>query len=336
MKDRGIMIEFNFITLNDIHISDTNPRARIDNYKTAIMDKLSQTRNICVQVKADAVLLAGDLYNNKNPARNSHRLNQELIKLFKQFPCPIYMIEGNHDLTANRIESLEEQPLGVLFADKTLHQLRHEIIEKKGKQISIVGVPYTEGLDLRSLNIPENKYLSQICVMHINASLTAGGFFKDLIYGYDELEVLSPNIFVLGHYHLDQGIYEKNGKYFVNIGSLSRGSQSEDNIQHLPQIGHIKIIIKDDDEIVYDIKSIKLKIKPAEEVFDLIKKDEEKKESKNIELFVEKLASEAIQKNSSDALDAEKIMDKMDLADIIKKRTLHFINEARLEKAKKL
>lgn len=327
------MTEFNFITTNDIHISDTNPRARLDNYKATIIDKILQAKDHCIRLKADAALISGDLYNNKNPARNSHRLNQELIRVFKLFPCPIYMIEGNHDLTANRIESLEEQPLGVLFADKTLHQLRHEILEKDGKQISLVGVPYTQDLDIDTLDIPENIYTAQICLMHLNASLTSGGFFKERIYGYDELERLSPDIFVLGHYHIDQGIYEKNGKYFINLGSMSRGSQSEDNIQHLPQIGHIKIVIKDN-KTYFDIKPIKINIKPAEEVFDLVKKAEEKKESKNIEEFVEKLASEVIQK-SDKKINVEDIMAQMDLAKVIKERVLHYILEAQLTKAQK-
>jgi DNA repair exonuclease SbcCD nuclease subunit len=281
------------------------------------------------KLNADAVLFAGDLYNLKNPARNSHNLNQELIKEFKKFPCPIYMIEGNHDLTANKLESLEEQPLGVLFADQTLIQLREKILEKDGFRVSLIGIPYTDELDLQSLKIPDKAdSVAQICLMHIYASLKSGNLFRERLYGYDEIEKLPPDIFVLGHYHIDQGIYEQNGKHFINIGSMSRGTIADEDILHHPQIGFIKIAIDDDKKVTKTIRSIKLKIKPAAEIFDLVKKEEEKKESTEIQLFIEKLASEEVKLSAENKNDIEGIIDTMDVAKIVKDKVLYFIQEA--------
>jgi DNA repair protein SbcD/Mre11 len=327
------MTEFIFITANDIHMSDTGPRSRLDNFKETMLGKLAQMRMACLKLHADGAIIAGDLYNLKQPSKNSHRLNQELITEFQQFPCPIYMIEGNHDLTANRLESLREQPLGVLFADKTLQQLRHKVIEKDGHKISLVGIPYTEKLDLNELDIPENKgYLYQICVMHLYATLKKGYQYKERLYGYDELEKLSPDMFVLGHYHIDQGIYEQNGKYFVNIGSMSRGILAEDSITHHPQIGFIKIAIDDEGNKTVRAQAIKLKIKPAEEVFDLEKRAEEKKENDDIQLFVEKLAAETVQAGPNKVESIEDTISKMDMAELVRQRALHYIQEARLKK----
>ena len=138
----ALLTEFIIITANDIHISDNGPRSRIDNFKETVLNKIDQMGMVCRKLNADAAIIAGDLYNLKNPVKNSHNLNRELIKTFKKFPCPIYMIEGNHDLSENRLESIETQPLGVLFADNTLIQLRDETIEKNGVKISLIGVPY--------------------------------------------------------------------------------------------------------------------------------------------------------------------------------------------------
>jgi DNA repair exonuclease SbcCD nuclease subunit len=325
--------DFIFISANDIHISDQNPRARIDDYKEAILGKIGQMRMACSKLNADAALIAGDLFNFKSPAKNSHRLNQELIKEFKQFPCPIYMIEGNHDLTANRLESLEDQPLGVLFADKTLRQLRHEVIEKGGLKISLVGIPYEENLDLEGLKIPENKgYVSQICLMHIYASLNSGKMYNERLYGYDELAKLSPDIFVIGHYHIDQGTYETSGKHFINLGSMSRGTLTEDSILHQPHIGFIKISIDDEGAKSILVRPIKLKIKPASEVFDLVKKEEEKKESVEMQVFVDKLSVEATKVSTEKSGEVTDLLAGMDLAKIIRERTLYYIQEARLAK----
>jgi len=322
------MTEFTFITINDIHISDNGPRSRLDDFKSTVLGKLAQVRAACSKLNADALLIAGDLYNLKNPSKNSHRLNQELIKEFKQFSCPIYMVEGNHDLWANKVESLTEQPLGVLFADKTLIQLREEIISKNEKKISLVGIPYTENIDLSAIKLPEKgDCVSQICVMHIYAGLTTGMLFKERLYGYDELEKLNADIYVLGHYHVDQGIYNNNGKHFLNIGSLTRGVLSEENIDHHPQMGYIRIEIDDNNKISYNIRTIKLKIKPASEIFDLSKREEEQQESLEIQHFVEKLASEAVKSsNPSDSIDD--IINKMDIAKIVKEKAMRFIQKA--------
>lgn len=326
------MTEFIFITANDIHISDQSPRSRIDNFKETVLNKIGQMGTVCNRLNADAALIAGDLFNYKNPAKNSHRLNQDLIKEFKKFNCPIYMIEGNHDLTGNHIESLSDQPLGVLFTDGTLKQLREEIIEKDGKKISLVGVPYTENLDLTDLNIPnKDGFISQICLMHIYASLKSGFLFNERLYGYDELSELSPDIFVIGHYHTDQGIYKNKEKHFINIGAMTRGTLSDENLEHRPQIGYIKIQAADN-SVKYEIQSIALKVKPYNEIFDIEKREEEKKETKEIELFVEKLISETIEETKDSKESIDSLIDKLKITDEVRKRVLSFIQEASVRK----
>jgi DNA repair exonuclease SbcCD nuclease subunit len=326
------MTEFTFITANDIHISDSGPQGRIDDFKSAMLDKLSQMAMACSKLKADAAIIAGDLYNIKNPAKNTHKLNRELIEVFKTFPCPIYMIEGNHDLTANNIGSLEEQPLGVLFADKTLIQLRHEVIQKGDCKISLVGIPFTEGLEPSTLVLPDKEdYSAQICVMHLFAVLKSGNMFGERLYGYDELVRLPADIFVLGHYHIDQGIYESEGKYFINIGSMSRGTLAEESIDHSPQIGLIKIAVNQG-KTEYNIKALKLKVRPAKEVFDLVKKEEQQKQKEEIQIFVDKLATEAVKETVESAKTIDDVIDAMGLVKVIKDRVVHFIQEALAQK----
>lgn len=323
------MTEFTFITANDIHVSDTAPRSRIDDFKGTILNKISQMRAACGKLGADAALYAGDIYNLKNPARNSHELNQDLIREFNKFPCPRYAIEGNHDLTANNLDSLREQPLGVLFEDKTLIQLRHEVIEKDGYKVSLVGIPYTENLEISKLQVPDKSdCVAQICLVHTYASPTPGMLFKEQIHGYKEFAHLSPDVFVFGHYHIDQGIEEIDGKYYVNIGSISRGTLSDEDISHHPQIGFIRITV-DGNDVKINTQAIRLKVKPVDEVFDLKKREEEQKESKEIELFVEKLMTESDGTDIDDTdKDFNEIVRNMDVAQTVKDKVVHFLQEA--------
>lgn len=321
--------DFTFISASDIHVSDTGPRSRLDNFKETVLGKIGQMRSACSKLKADAAIIAGDLYNLKAPSRNSHRLNQELIKEFKQFPCPIYMIEGNHDLTANSLDSLAEQPLGVLFADGTLIRLREAIIEKNGVKVSIVGMPYTENIEVKDFNLaPKGDAAAQIGVLHLYSSVKGGMLFKDRLYGYDELSVLGPDVFIIGHYHLDQGTYEYMGKHFVNLGSMTRGTLGEDDIAHHPRICMTKICVDEVGNPAITVTPIRLKIQPASEVFDLEKKEEEKLEAKEIEMFVEKLSQEAVSGSIAESKTMDDIIDSMGIAKIVRDRVIGFIRAA--------
>jgi len=284
------MSEIIILTAGDVHISDVNPRSRKDNFKETILGKLDQLRSAASKLKADAVLLTGDIYNIKFPIKNSHDLNRELIELFKKFKCPVYAIPGNHDLTADDLETLPEQPISVLFASGFVKNLNHEIISKKGIKVSLVGIPFNKHFSIEALQIPPKEdNTAQICLMHIYAGPQAGKLFKERLYGYNELSVLSPDAFVIGHYHVDQGIQWLEKKCFINLGSISRGTLSDENLEHKPKFGFIRI--SEDGSITAE--SIPLTIKPVEEVFDLKKREEEKKEDQDIQKYVEHLVAEA-------------------------------------------
>lgn len=321
------MADFLFITAGDIHISDHNPRSRKDNFRETILGKIEQMRVACSKLSADGMLLVGDLFNLKNPVRNSHSLVRELIQLFGKFKCPVYMIPGNHDLSGNNLYSLPNQPLGVIFASGAVKNLTHKTISKKGVKISLVGIPFTEKLDLESLKIPSKEdCAAQICLMHIYAGPQPGNLFRERLYGYEELAALSPDIFVIGHYHVDQGISKVKDKYFVNLGSISRGALSDENINHEPKLGFIKISVEKE-KLDIDINAAPLKIKPPEEIFDLVKREEEKKEETEIQKFVENLVLNSSAVEDQDK-NIENILGKMDLEKSVVTRVLHFIQEA--------
>lgn len=293
-----IMNKMTILTAGDIHISDINPKSRTDNFKETILGKIEQLKGLAYTEKADAVLLVGDIFNLKNPTKNSHNLTRELIEIFRMFPCPIYGIPGNHDLTSDSLDTIEQQPISVLFASRAVINLSHEFLIKGTLKVSLVGIPFIKHLEIPEIVMPEKKDADvQICVMHVYASKNSGKIFKEKLYGYDELSVMGSNIFVLGHYHVDQGIEWLDKKCFINLGSISRGSLSDENIQHIPKFGIIKITKKDNSEIDYEINSVPIKIKPAEEVFDLKKRQNEKQQGAEIEKYVELLVTEASSNN---------------------------------------
>jgi DNA repair exonuclease SbcCD nuclease subunit len=323
------MEEIILLTAGDIHISDTNPRSRVDNFKESILDKLEQLKKASIKLRADAVLLTGDLYNLKNPSKNSHDLNRELISLFRGFKCPVYTIPGNHDLTADDLDTIDFQPISVLFASGAIINLSEKpvMLHKKGLKVSLVGIPYRKDLCLNGLKLPSKEDSSvQVCLMHVYAGPKAGKMHKERLYGYDELGALGANIFVLGHYHYDQGIQWQDKKCFVNLGSISRGTLTDERIEHQPKFGFIKIV--SDEGIKIDVDSIPLKIKPPEEVFDLKKREEEEKESLAIEKYVEHLVAEAASTDGKSET-IEDQLNKMNLESSVQNMVMDLIREAR-------
>jgi DNA repair exonuclease SbcCD nuclease subunit len=326
------MIEFTIITANDIHIGDINPRSRVDDFKETILEKIEQIRKECDKRKADAFIIAGDLFNLKNPNKNTHGLVRELIELFKKFKCPVYMIPGNHDMTGNNLESLKDQPLGVLFASGAVINLTDEKLGKKSHKgdpspkVSIVGIPYIDDIDLSSISLPPKEdCIAQICALHLYAGPQAGSVFKEKLYGYDELSSLGSDVFVIGHYHIDQGIQILNGKHFINIGSITRGSLAEENLSHQPKMGVIKIQWEEGKTTI-KTETQELKVKPASEIFDLVKREKEKKEITEIQKFVDQLiigTSSSIERENMETL-----INKLGVATAVKEKTLFYIHEA--------
>jgi len=332
------MDEIILLTAGDIHISDINPRARVDNYKETMLDKIAQLRVAAKKLRADAVLLTGDIYNLKNPVKNSHDLNRELIETFRKFECPVYAIPGNHDLTADDLDTLSAQPISVLFASGALIDLSYPAIsaasnvdiEKNGLKVSLVGVPYLKNLKIPKLKLPhkDKDCAVQVCVMHVYAGPKTGKMHKEQLYGYNELGVLSPDIFVLGHYHYDQGIEWVNKKCFVNLGSISRGTLTDERLDHIPKFGYIKISREDkESEVKIDVESIPLKIKPSDEVFDLKKRAEEEKQGEDIERYVAHLVAEASSKEAK--MTVEDQLKKLNIEKVIMDTVLDLIREVR-------
>jgi exonuclease SbcD len=323
------MEEITLLTAGDIHISDTNPHSRIDDFRETIFDKLEQLKKAANKLKVDAVLLTGDLYNLKNPVKNSHDLNRELITLFKEFKCPVYTIPGNHDLTADDLDTLSLQPISVLFASGTVINLAKEpvVLSKKGLKVSLVGIPYQKQPRLDRASFPDKGDAhAQICVMHLYAGPKPGKMHKERLYGYGELAVLGADVYVLGHYHFDQGIQWENKQCFLNLGSISRGTLTDERVDHQPKFGFIKIS-HENEEIKIEADSIPLKIKPAAEVFDLKKREEEQKEGLEIEKYVEHLVAEA--SSDSKAPSIEDQMKKMNIEKIVMDIVLDLIREVR-------
>jgi exonuclease SbcD len=331
--EQNIMQSFKFITFTDVHISSINPSSRKGSYEQDMFSKLEQIKDIGKNHNVDFFICAGDLYNLKAPMRNPHELNVKLINLFKSYHAPIYMTEGNHDLRNDSYETFNEQPLKVVYASDAVIQARDIKKSINGISLCIRSIPFEEEPDLSVIDRAPDGVDVSIFIMHLYATPDGGMLFKTKLYSYEEIANLKDDIYVMGHYHADQGIQtlNKNGKdqYFVNVGAVSRGALSEEETKRIPKIA-VVTVTKDEAGVHIKAEEIPLKVKSAEDAFDLVVHEREVKEQKEAQEFVLKLKTEMV-----DAPKEDRIEDEINLMNLDKKildKVNYYLTEAHLQK----
>jgi len=313
-----------FLTRNDCHLSDKNPISRIDEYKNSILDKINQTYIISTEKKCNSIIDAGDFFHIKDPKRTSHELMQKIIQQHGTYTMLIDSIIGNHDVRFYDINTISEQPLGVLYESGIFQRLEEKIYTDGITKVRLVGIHYSA--DPTNDIYEKTKRKDEdilIAVFHGNVD-DVSSFPGEMFFSFNSLSNLPPDIWVLGHIHKNQGIKKVNGKYFVALGALSRGSLTYDEIMRIPSVGLITI---EDDSSIH-IEEILLKVTSSENIFNIKKYEDKKEESKNIENFITSLSqvtTEDIQHK------LEKSLSTLDIVDKVREKLFYYIDRAENE-----
>jgi len=191
-----------FIYRTDVHASDKNPASWKGDYLAEIWSSLEEIGQIAKAHKVAAVLDGGDYFHIKTASRNSHSLVIRTTKIHSEYSCPVYCVEGNHDLFYNNLDSIDQQPLGVLYATKVFQHLREEVFREGALQVRVVGVPYSLTRSLEDLlaiqKQPGDNFL--VAVVHSLATEAppskVEGFFKEPVFRYGDLVTENgPDVF---------------------------------------------------------------------------------------------------------------------------------------------
>ena len=311
----------------DVHLSDHTPRSRKDDWTETVIGKLTQVGEIARRLKAKAVLDGGDFFDIKSPTRNSHSLVRRVIELHQKYPCPVYGNVGNHDCVYGDYSFLPQQPLGVLFGAEAFRRCYDEyegLFEEGGVRVRVVGVPYhgTKYDFERFTRIKKGSEDYLVVMAHVLASPSGGTLFEsEDVIKYADLDALDPDVFLFGHWHRDQGItHTAAGKTIVNVGSLTRGSLAQDDLDRIPSVVHLSF-----DARGVSCEKIPLEYAPNSEVFDLEARDVRKIRENMMEDFVD-----SIQKILSDGNDRsirDAIRD-LDVPSMVKEQAILYVEKA--------
>ena len=317
----------NLVWRTDVHMSDYAPSSRTDIWHETVLEKLGQVRDVGIEVGASAIIDGGDFFHIKSPSRNSHKLVQLTAEHHERYPFPVYCCPGNHDSVYGDYKFLYQQPLGVLYSTgvfKRLYDSYEAVFEKDGVKVRVVGIPYPGHRYTPALfeDIVKGDEDVLICVAHILASLRGGTMFEgEDIVRYGDLTKCAPDVFCFGHWHMDQGVEVIEGKTFINIGSLTRGSLSQDEVQRRPACA---VISCTKSGATVDVR--RLKVKPAEEVFDVAGRRRQVERQMEMDSFVNKI-KEDLESNTSGKTMAE-MLEELEVAAEVKEKAMEYLEKA--------
>ena len=233
------------IFVPDVHLQEQSPRSRKDSYPTTIIEKLDSIVEIANNRNAIVIFL-GDLFNAVNmPMIYFYRV----VDTFKKFDKVPYIIAGNHDYPRTNPEMLPRTPLGLLNNIGLIQFLD----ELELDNVYIKGFHYWQ-------KEVENKHKDKksICVSHT--------FFEDNfaqehnLHGVDCVK-LGYNYYVLGHLHKPMEDTKVGNSIIYRIGSLSRGTASQD------QLDRDNVYILEYDTLLDTFTKVPIPCLPAKDVF---------------------------------------------------------------------
>lgn len=316
-----------FVWRTDVHFADNPPRNRVDNWNQTLLGKLQQVYDHAEKIKAAAVLDGGDLFHVKSPTRNSHEMVAQLSSLHKQSKIPTLGNVGNHDVVYGDLENLSRAPLEVLFSSGAMVRCyaEHECVftDSDGMRVKVVGVPYHgTRYDLDRFKSLHKGDCDQLVVMaHLLASPAGGQMFEsEDVIRYEDLPRICPeaSVFLFGHWHKNQGITQlSNGAVVVNVGSLTRGVLSEDNLDRVPVFAEITVTRQGCSAV-----EVPLKVLPAEDVFAVSAAETEAVQDFALEAFVQNLKDAFKPERAVSLVD---VVRGLDIASNVKERALSYL-----------
>jgi DNA repair exonuclease SbcCD nuclease subunit len=133
---------FKAIVIGDTHLDTKTPPCRLDDYFETGLRKLKFCLDTAADLKVDAVLHVGDLFNRSRPEQ-PQTLEVQLLEVLRTgASIPFWIIPGNHDLPYHNINNIKTSTLGVLQAAGKLNILNGGFVFSDRENIYLHGFPY--------------------------------------------------------------------------------------------------------------------------------------------------------------------------------------------------
>lgn len=291
-----------YLLMADLHLSDRPPSSCTERYNDQIFEILQATVTLADDLAGlEAVIWAGDIFHHKTPGRTSHQTVRRAIEIAQKYPCELWIVPGNHDLSNDRLASIDEgQPLGTLLASGAARLLMGQALDHP-----LFGIPwlgrFTDDVVHAALagyraHHERHPDFKQLVVTH--APLYPPGFELPFEYYsvYDWSAAMGHKGSVYyGHIHEAHGIYNTDGVTYCNPGAISRGSLHEHNLTRTPSCAVW-------DSAAGDFEIIALPADSADQVFRLDEAIVAKDEKLRLDTFLDAVSATRIEITSTESV----------------------------------
>ena len=234
-----------FLVIGDIHLCNTPPSCRLDNYAETCIKKIEFVLDYCIENEINLVVIEGDVFHKHqipipflSTIISTINNKKEQFKLKYNTELVIASIIGNHDLPFENYKYIDRSPIYLLFETNTLKHFNHITLSSGEEVIEINGFDY-------SLPIEESTKKNECCVAHVfygfdfsNANLPSKDSTNDRI-SEKKAKELGYQVYFLGHDHTDYGVVEKSTYTVVRPGSLLRNSCHVQQVNRFPCFYHV-------------------------------------------------------------------------------------------------
>jgi len=219
----------------DLHLRNTTPASRVDDFRAAQETKLDAILEIAAGPPLSALIFTGDLFDRPDPP---YGLVTRYCRKFMDHPGAIFTIPGNHDVYGASLETLDRSALGVLAAADVVSLLRPDlphVLDTAAGKIYCYGSSYMEPRPPLAPSLLRND--RSLLVTH--DMVLADRLYRepDEFVTTDEFLRKHPgwNMIVCGHYHYR--FLEQHGSCrILNPGAVVRIKASPGDMDLVPSV----------------------------------------------------------------------------------------------------
>ena len=293
MKPKIVKLPWEKVTftwITDIHLSAIPPGKRSPDYEDQMFSKLEFVKNLTTSREA-VCLCGGDIFHVKGPksSANPLRMINRLIGLIKTYPLgKWFSCIGNHDIQYDRMDTVTNQPIGVLIESNVLHPINWEpvIFTNKNESVKVLveSFDYAEGAEtcaaIKAAGMRPEGIDYRIAIVHASGSPgDSRDSFGSWMIGYNQLKNEDFDLILWGHDHSRLETMRVGNVTHILLGALSRAALTETEITR-----KITVPILTFTPEKASIKEIDVPVLPAEQIFRKEDKVIEKIDEDNAEV----------------------------------------------------
>jgi DNA repair exonuclease SbcCD nuclease subunit len=227
--------------IGDGHYTSRPPVSR-KGYKREFDALMGEQLEVWLEYGVEFWCWVGDIFHSKLSVPHADvRHVMHWVRRYADELGPGYAIAGNHDLEANRTESVPKQPIGTLFESGLLIDVskRAEIVKRGKRAVYINGKPYTGQVVVPNTMAPVAAYQEGDATPRVLGLVT---LLHEEVYKPPPMVIRDwtrPRCVCNGHLHDIQKVTkDEHGNAFVWTGALMRTSRAEAEMKPATHIMH--------------------------------------------------------------------------------------------------